>query len=65
MGAQPTLRGLDPSTPERVPTSDPPRLGQSRGRPELLDLPTTAQDPATAARLWELTEQVLDTPLPV
>lgn len=64
MGAQPTLRGLHPSTPGGSYVG-PARLGQSRGRPELLELPATAQDPATAARLWELTEQVLDTPLPV
>ncbi len=64
LGAQPTLRGLHPSTPSGSYVG-PTRLGQSRGRPELLDLPSTAKDPATAARLWELTEQVLDTPLPV
>ena len=63
-GAQPTLRGLHSSTPGGSYVG-PTRLGQSRGRPELVDLPATATDPATAARLWELTEQVLDTPLPV
>jgi NAD(P)-dependent dehydrogenase (short-subunit alcohol dehydrogenase family) len=63
-GAQPTLRGLHPSTPSGAYVG-PARLGQSRGRPELLDLPSTARDPATAARLWELTAQVLDAPLPV
>jgi NAD(P)-dependent dehydrogenase (short-subunit alcohol dehydrogenase family) len=36
-----------------------------RGRPELLDVYASAKDPATAARLWELTEQVLGRPLPV
>ena len=63
-GAQPTLRGLHHSTPGGSYVG-PKGLGQSRGRPELLDLPSTAQDPATATRLWELTEQVLDSPLPV
>jgi len=34
-------------------------------RPELLDVYASARDAATAARLWELTEQALGTPLPV
>jgi protochlorophyllide reductase len=63
-GALPTLRGLHHSTPSGAFVG-PGGLGQVRGRPELVDLPSTATDPATAARLWELTEQVLDTPLPV
>jgi len=63
-GALPTLRGLDHSTPSGAFVG-PAGLGQLRGRPELLALPSTAKDPATAGRLWELTEQVLDTPLPV
>ena len=63
-GALPTLRALDHSTPSGAYVG-PGGLGQLRGHPELLELPSTAQDPATAARLWALTEQVLDTPLPV
>ena len=63
-GALPTLRGLDHSTPSGAFVG-PGGLGQLRGRPVLVDLPSTAEDPATAERLWELTEQVLDTPLPV
>ena len=63
-GALPTLRGLHHSTPSGSFVG-PGGLGQVRGRPELVDLPSTATDPATAERLWELTEQVLDTPLPV
>jgi hypothetical protein len=43
----------------------PARFGQLRGRPELLDVYGSAKDPATAARLWELTEQALGRPLPV
>jgi hypothetical protein len=35
------------------------------GPPELLDVYASAKDPATAARLWELTEQVVGRPLPV
>ena len=63
-GALPTLRGLHHSTPSGSFVG-PGGLGQVRGRPELVVLPSTATDPATAERLWELTEQVLDTPLPV
>ena len=40
----------------------PRQFGQLRGRPELLDVYPSARDPATAARLWELTEQALGGP---
>jgi len=63
-GALPTLRALDHSTPSGAFVG-PAALGQVRGRPELLDVYSSAQDPAVAARLWELTEQVLETALPV
>lgn len=63
-GAQPTLRGLDHSTPSGAFVG-PAKLGGSRGRPELIDVFDSGKDPATAARLWELTEQVLGTPLPL
>lgn len=61
-GAQPTLRALHHSTPSGAfvgPTS----LGQTRGRPELLEVYPSASDPTVAARLWDLTEQLLGTPL--
>lgn len=63
-GALPTLRALDHSTPSGAFVG-PARFGQVRGRPELLDVYASGKDPATAARLWELTEQALGTPLPV
>ena len=63
-GALPTLRALDHSTPSGAYVG-PGRLAQVRGRPELVDVPAAGSDPATAARLWELTEQVLGLPLPV
>ncbi|MEX2290107.1 MAG: SDR family NAD(P)-dependent oxidoreductase [Mycobacteriales bacterium] len=63
-GALPTLRALDHSTPSGAFVG-PAALGQVRGRPELLDVYRTGRDPAVAARLWELTEQILDRPLPV
>jgi NAD(P)-dependent dehydrogenase (short-subunit alcohol dehydrogenase family) len=63
-GALPTLRALDPDTPSGAFVG-PARLGQFRGRPELLDVYASAKDPATARRLWELTELVLGSPLPV
>jgi NAD(P)-dependent dehydrogenase (short-subunit alcohol dehydrogenase family) len=60
-GAQPTLRALSAPSGSFV---GPRKLNQWRGRPELLDVYTTGSDPATAARLWEVTEQVLGIPLP-
>jgi NAD(P)-dependent dehydrogenase (short-subunit alcohol dehydrogenase family) len=62
-GALPTLRALDRGTPSGAFVG-PARLGQFRGPPELLDVYASAKNPATAARLWELTEQILDRPLP-
>ena len=63
-GALSTLRALDDSTPSGAFVG-PAKFGQFRGRPELLDVYTAGKDPATAARLWELTEQALGSPLPV
>jgi hypothetical protein len=40
-------------------------LAEHRGRPRRLDLYTSAKDPTTAARLWELTKQVLGRAVPV
>ena len=60
-GAAPTLMALD------VPSGSfvgPRGLNQARGKPHLLDVYPTASDPATAARLWELTEDVLGILLP-
>ena len=63
-GALPTLRALDHSTPSGAFVG-PSALGQVRGRPELLDVYSTGRDPEVAARLWTLTEEILDAPLPV
>jgi NAD(P)-dependent dehydrogenase (short-subunit alcohol dehydrogenase family) len=63
-GARSTLRALDPSTPSGAFVG-PARFAQHRGRPELLDVYASGKDPATAARLWELTEHALGRPLPV
>jgi NAD(P)-dependent dehydrogenase (short-subunit alcohol dehydrogenase family) len=63
-GALPTLRALDHSTPSGAFVG-PGRLGQTRGRPELLEVYPTGRDVEAAARLWTLTEDVLGAPLPV
>ena len=63
-GALPTLRALDRSTPGGALVA-PAHLGQVRGRPELVEVFATGRDEAAATRLWELTEDVLGTPLPV
>ena len=63
-GALSTLRALDPDTPSGAFVG-PAGFGQFRGRPELLDVYASAEDPVTATRLWELTEQALGRPLPV
>ena len=63
-GARSTLRALDDSTPSGAFVG-PARFGQLRGRPKLLDVYACAKDPATAARLWMLTEQALQALLPV
>jgi NAD(P)-dependent dehydrogenase (short-subunit alcohol dehydrogenase family) len=60
-GAQPTLRALSEPSGSFV---GPKRFNQWRGPAELLEVYRTAADPTTAARLWELTEQVLGIPLP-
>ena len=57
-GALSTLRALDPDTPSGAFVG-PARFAQFRGPPELLDVYPSAKYPATAARLWELTEIVL------
>jgi NAD(P)-dependent dehydrogenase (short-subunit alcohol dehydrogenase family) len=62
-GALATLRALDHNTPSGAFVG-PARFAQFRGPPELLDVYASAKDPATAARLWELTEQVLGRRLP-
>jgi NAD(P)-dependent dehydrogenase (short-subunit alcohol dehydrogenase family) len=63
-GALSTLRALDHSTPSGAFVG-PASFGQLRGRPTLLDVYASAKSPATAARLWQLTEQVLGRPVPV
>jgi NAD(P)-dependent dehydrogenase (short-subunit alcohol dehydrogenase family) len=63
-GALSTLRALDPDTPSGAFVG-PSRFGQLRGLPQLLDVYVSAKNPATAARLWTLTEQALGRPLPV
>lgn len=63
-GAQPTLRALDPSTPSGAFVG-PKLLRGARGKAEILDVFATGNDPAVAAHVWDLTEQILGSPPPV
>lgn len=63
-GALPTLRALDRSTPSGALVA-PAHLAQMRGRPEIVEVFSTGRDEAAAARLWELTEELLGGALPV
>jgi NAD(P)-dependent dehydrogenase (short-subunit alcohol dehydrogenase family) len=60
-GAAPTLMALDAPSGSFV---GPKAFNQARGKPQLLEVYRTAADPETAARLWQLTEDVLGLPLP-
>jgi NAD(P)-dependent dehydrogenase (short-subunit alcohol dehydrogenase family) len=62
-GARSTLRALDLTTPSGAFVA-PSGIGQLRGQPELAEVYASGRDPATAARLWEHTEDVLG-PVPV
>ena len=63
-GASPTLRALHHSTPSGA-FIGPTRLGQWRGSPELLEVYPSGADQAAAARLWDLTTEVLGAGVPV
>ena len=62
-GARATLRAIDADTPSGAFVA-PSGFAQLRGSPELADVYAAANDEMTAARLWDLTEQVLG-PIPV
>lgn len=62
-GAQPTLRALDPASPSGS-FIGPRRFNQFRGPAHVLEVYRNGADPATGARLWELTEQIIGLPLP-
>ena len=63
-GSLSTLQALDPGTPSGA-FLGPARFRQFRGAPEQLEVYASAKEPATAARLWQLTEQALGEPLAV
>jgi NAD(P)-dependent dehydrogenase (short-subunit alcohol dehydrogenase family) len=63
-GALPTLRALDPSTPSGAFVG-PKLLNGARGKPELLDVFSTGSDPDVAKHVWEITDEILGTPIPV
>ena len=61
-GARSVLRAMDERTPGGAFVG-PARFRQFRGPPELLEVYASATSPATAGRLWELTEGALGAPL--
>lgn len=62
-GAEPILRALAPQTPSGAFVG-PRLLRQVRGRAQVLQVYPGSADPGTGARLWELTEQILQCRLP-
>ena len=63
-GAASTLRALEHSTPSGAFVG-PAHLGQFRGSPELLEVYPGGADTTAAARLWDLTAEVLGASVPV
>lgn len=64
-GALPIVRAVtDPDLPSGAFVG-PRSLHGARGRPELLDVFRVGRDRATAARLWELSEEITGVPFPV
>jgi hypothetical protein len=61
-GCEARLRALDETTLSGAFIA-PAGFAQLRGLPRPADVYDSANDPATAKRLWELTEQVLGSPL--
>ncbi len=62
-GALPSLRALSDPALRGGEFLGPRHLGQTRGRPELLELYRQGADNAAASRLFDLTEEVLGTGL--
>ena len=58
-GAQSTLKALDPSTPSGAFVA-PSGFAHLRGRRTPIDVYQSGKNPATQARLWQLTEQAGD-----
>jgi NAD(P)-dependent dehydrogenase (short-subunit alcohol dehydrogenase family) len=63
-GSRTTLRALDAATPSGSFVAPSGRT-QFRGSPELAEVYPSARDPETAARLWELTEELHGIAAPV
>jgi NAD(P)-dependent dehydrogenase (short-subunit alcohol dehydrogenase family) len=62
-GALPLLRALTDKELKGGELIGPKHLGGSRGAPEHLEVFKTGTDPAVAAHLWQLTEQILEHPI--
>lgn len=62
-GAAPTLRALSDPSLRGGELIGPVHLGQSRGSPRILELFPQGADATAAARLFELTEEIIGTPI--
>lgn len=63
-GAWPTLRALSDPQLRGGEFLGPKQFGQVRGKPVVIDLYPQGADVKAAARLWELTEEILEIKLP-
>lgn len=60
--ANPSIRAATDPTIHSGDFVGPSLLGQSRGKPEVIKVFREGRDPETAARLWELSEQITGEP---
>jgi NAD(P)-dependent dehydrogenase (short-subunit alcohol dehydrogenase family) len=65
MGALPTLRAVTDAEVASGQMVGPTFMRGWRGKPNVFDVFTVGADPATATRLWELTEEIVGEKFPV
>lgn len=60
--ANPSIRAVTDATIHSGEFVGPSQLGQFRGKPEVIKVFREGSDPATAARLWDLSEEITGEP---